>query len=146
MFILSAALAVIAGLFGAVIGSAHPIASALVSAFAGALVAGVTMVFCIVTMPHHVFGVRNIQYKHSVRENIIKIFFYCAQEREIMVSMGGGAIIFAVITLICAKFITIVSSSIVGTAMIVASVDFFMHGLKTVEWVNKYNANKCSQS
>ncbi len=49
--------------------------------------------------------------------------------------MGGGAIIFAVLTLLCAKLITIVSSSIVGSAMIVSSIDFFMHGLKTVTWV-----------
>lgn len=47
----------IAGLFGAVIGSAHPIAAALVSALAGALLAGVSMVVCIATMPDHVFGV-----------------------------------------------------------------------------------------
>ena len=53
-------------------------------------------------------------------------------------AMGGGAIIFAVLTLLCAKFITIVSSSIVGTAMIVASIDFFMHGLKTVVWVSRF--------
>lgn len=57
------------------------------------------------------------------------------QEREVLVAMGGGAIIFAVLTLLCAKFITIVSSSIVGSAMIVSSIDFFMHGLKTVIWV-----------
>lgn len=57
------------------------------------------------------------------------------QEREVLVSMGGGAVIFAVLTLLCAKLITIVSSSIVGSAMIVSSIDFFMHGLKTVTWV-----------
>lgn len=55
-----------------------------------------------------------------------------------LVAMGGGAIIFAVLTLLCAKFITIVSSSVVGTAMIISSVDFFMHGLKTLQWVNKW--------
>lgn len=52
------ALAVVAGLLGAVLGSAHPIAAALVSAIAGALIAGVTMAICIVTMPDHVFAVR----------------------------------------------------------------------------------------
>lgn len=62
MILIFAALAVIAGLFGAVLGSAHPIAAALVSAIAGALVAGVTMVVCIATMPDHVFGVRTIIY------------------------------------------------------------------------------------
>lgn len=55
--ILCAALAVVAGLIGAVLGSAHPIASALVSGIAGSLIAGVTMVVCIATLPHHVFGV-----------------------------------------------------------------------------------------
>lgn len=50
-------------------------------------------------------------------------------------AMGGGAIIFAVLTLLCAKLITIISSSIVGSAMIVSSIDFFMHGLKTINWV-----------
>lgn len=52
-----------------------------------------------------------------------------------LVAMGGGAIIFAVLTLLSAKAVTILSSSIVGTAMIAASVDFFMHGLKTFVWV-----------
>lgn len=52
-----------------------------------------------------------------------------------LVAMGGGAIIFAVLTLLSAKMVTILSSSIVGTAMIAASVDFFMHGLKTFVWV-----------
>lgn len=56
-FRLNVALAVVAGLLGAVLGSAHPIAAALVSAIAGALIAGVTMAICIVTMPDHVFGV-----------------------------------------------------------------------------------------
>lgn len=60
LFCFLAALAVIAGLFGAVLGSAHPIAAALVSAIAGALVAGVAMVICIATMPDHVFGVRTV--------------------------------------------------------------------------------------
>lgn len=53
-----------------------------------------------------------------------------------LVAMGGGAVIFAVLTLLGAKAVTIVASSIVGTAMIVASVDFFMHGLKTFAWVS----------
>ncbi|KAG4065123.1 hypothetical protein HA402_007520 [Bradysia odoriphaga] len=112
------ALAVVAGLLGAVLGSAHPIAAALVSAIAGALIAGVAMAICIVTMPDHVFG-----------------------EREVLVSMGGGAVIFAVLTLLCAKLITIVSSSIVGSAMIISSVDFFMHGLKTVTWFLQMKPN-----
>lgn len=43
---------------------------------------------------------------------------------------------FAVLTLLCAKLITIISSSIVGSTMIVSSIDFFMHGLKTVFWVS----------
>lgn len=51
------ALAVIAGLLGAILGSAHPIASALVSAFAGALVAAATMATCVATLPHYEFGV-----------------------------------------------------------------------------------------
>lgn len=38
-------------------------------------------------------------------------------------------------TLCCAKLITIVASSIVGSAMIVCSIDFFMHGLDTVNWI-----------
>lgn len=52
-----------------------------------------------------------------------------------LVAMGGAAIIFAVLNLLSAKVMTILSSSIVGTAMIAASVDFFMHGLKTIVWV-----------
>lgn len=55
--VIRVALAVVAGLLGAVLGSAHPIAAALVSAIAGAIIAGVTMAICIVTMPDHVFGV-----------------------------------------------------------------------------------------
>lgn len=51
------AFAILSGLIGAVLGSAHPIASALVSAFAGALLAATTMVICVATMPDHAFGV-----------------------------------------------------------------------------------------
>lgn len=51
------ALAVIAGLFGAVLGSTHPIAAALVSAFAGALTSASIIAICIATLPHYVFGV-----------------------------------------------------------------------------------------
>lgn len=47
---------------GAVLGSAHPIAAALVSAIAGSLIAGVAMVVCIATLPHHVFGVSIVLY------------------------------------------------------------------------------------
>lgn len=38
-------------------GSAHPIAAALVSAFAGALISGAIMAACIATMPLYEFGV-----------------------------------------------------------------------------------------
>lgn len=51
------ALAVITGLFGAIIGSAHPIAAALVSAISGSIIAGTSIVICIATMPDHIFGV-----------------------------------------------------------------------------------------
>lgn len=70
------ALAVVAGLLGAVLGSTHPIASALVSGFAGAIVSAVTMAFCVISFPHHEFG-----------------------EREIVVAICGGAVICAVLTL-----------------------------------------------
>lgn len=107
------ALAIVAGLFGAVLGSTHPIASILVCAFAGALSSGAIIVYCIATLPNYLFG-----------------------EREIIVACGGGAIIFAVLTLLCVKFVTIVASSIVGSAMIMASIDFFMHGSETLSWVS----------
>lgn len=112
------ALAIVAGLIGAVLGSAHPIASALVSAFAGALLAAVAMAVCVATMPDNEFG-----------------------PREIYVAVVGGAVIFSVLTLCCVKYITILASSIVGTAMIVASVDFFMHGLDTANWILSMKPN-----
>lgn len=61
---------------------------------------------------------------------------FASQIREIVVAVGGGAIIFAVTTLLCVKFITIVSSSIVGSTMIITAIDFFMHGSDTVLWVS----------
>lgn len=57
------ALAMIAGLFGAVLGSTHPIAAVLVCAFAGAITSGSIIAFCIATLPNHVFGVR---FKHFI--------------------------------------------------------------------------------
>jgi hypothetical protein len=51
------ALAVVSGLFGAVLGSAHPIASALIGASAGGLLAGASMVVAIATIPDRHFGV-----------------------------------------------------------------------------------------
>uniref|UniRef100_T1H4V1 Transmembrane protein 198 n=1 Tax=Megaselia scalaris TaxID=36166 RepID=T1H4V1_MEGSC len=106
------AFAILSGLIGAVLGSAHPIASALVSAFAGALLAATTMVVCVATMPDHTFG-----------------------SKEIYVAIIGGAIIFSVLTLCCVKFITILASSIVGTAMILAALDFFLNDLETLKWL-----------
>lgn len=107
------AIAVAAGLMGCVLGSTHPIASALVSAFAGAIVSSVTMAICVVSLPHHEFG-----------------------EREIVVAICGGAVIFAVLTLCCTKLVTIVTSSIVGATLIILAVDFFMHDLGTLKWVS----------
>lgn len=98
---------------GCVLGSTHPIASALVSAFAGAIVSSVTMAICVVSLPHHEFG-----------------------EREIVVAICGGAVIFAVLTLCCTKLVTIVTSSIVGATLIILAVDFFMHDLGTLKWVS----------
>lgn len=106
------ALAIVTGLFGAVLGSTHPIAAVLVCACAGAITSGSIITFCVATLPNHLFGIR-----------------------EIAVAVGGGAIIFAVMTLLCVKFITIVSSSIVGSTMMMAAVDFFMHGSSTLLWV-----------
>lgn len=106
------ALAIVTGLFGAILGSAHPIASALVGAFCGALLAAASMAACIVGFPDQVFG-----------------------RQEVIVAVGGGAIIFAVMTLCCGKIVTIIASSIVGSAMILCSIDFFMHGLETIDWV-----------
>lgn len=107
------ALAIVTGLLGAIMGSAHPIAAALIGAFSGALVAAASMVLCIANIPDQEFG-----------------------EREILVAVGGGAIIFAVMTLCCGKLVTIIASSIVGAAMILTATDFFMHGLKTIDWVS----------
>lgn len=102
---------------GCVLGSTHPIASALVSAFAGAIVSSVTMAICVVSLPHHEFG-----------------------EREIVVAICGGAVIFAVLTLCCTKLVTIVTSSIVGATLIILAVDFFMHDLGTLKWVSELAA------
>lgn len=57
-FNLNLALAVIAGLFGAVLGSTYPVASVLVSAFAGGLTSAAIIAVCIGTLPHYIFGVR----------------------------------------------------------------------------------------
>lgn len=57
------------------------------------------------------------------------------QIREITVAVGGGAIIFAVTTLLCIKFVTIMATSIVGSTMIMAAIDFFMHNSRTIHWV-----------
>lgn len=71
-------------------------------------------------------------------------FFIIVQIQEITVAVGGGAIIFAVTTLLCVKFMTIVATSIVGSTMIISAVDFFMHGTKTIEWVHfKFKNNIC---
>lgn len=107
------ALAIVTGLCGAILGSTHPIASALLGAFSGALVAAASMVLCIANIPDQQFG-----------------------EQEVLVAVGGGAIIFAVMTLCSGKVVTIIASSIVGAAMITCSTDFFMHGLKTIDWVS----------
>jgi hypothetical protein len=53
----------------------------------------------------------------------------------VLVAIGGGAIICTIITVCCAKIMTILASSIVGSAMILCSIDFFMHELKTINWV-----------
>lgn len=58
------ALAIFSGLFGAVLGSTHPVASVLVCAFAGAITSGSVITFCIATLPNHLFGV-------SAQENLI---------------------------------------------------------------------------
>lgn len=47
----------VTGLFGAVLGSTHPVAAVLVCAFAGALTSGSIITFCIATLPNHIFGV-----------------------------------------------------------------------------------------
>lgn len=52
-------------------------------------------------------------------------------------SVVGGAIICAIIALFCPKFMSIIASSILGSAMILCSIDFFMHGLNTLDWVRK---------
>lgn len=58
--------------------------------------------------------------------------------QEIVVAVGGGAVVFAVTTLLCVKFVTIIASSIVGSTMIMLAVDFFMHRSDTVKWVNEH--------
>ncbi|XP_017034614.1 transmembrane protein 198 [Drosophila kikkawai] len=106
------ALAIVAGLLGAVLGSTYPVASVLISAFAGALLSGAAMAVCVATMPDNEFGYR-----------------------EIYVAVVGGAVICSVLTLCCVKYVTILTSSIVGTAMILGAIDFFMHGLETISWI-----------
>ncbi|XP_034119678.1 transmembrane protein 198 [Drosophila albomicans] len=106
------ALAIVAGLLGAVLGSTYPVASVLISAFAGALLSGAAMAVCVATMPDNEFGYR-----------------------EIYVAVVGGAVICSVLTLCCVKYVTILTSSIVGTAMIIGAIDFFMHGLETINWI-----------
>ncbi|ALC49948.1 CG14234 [Drosophila busckii] len=105
-------LAIVAGLLGAVLGSTYPVASVLISAFAGALLSGAAMAICVATMPDNEFGYR-----------------------EIYVAVVGGAVICSVLTLCCVKYVTILTSSIVGTAMIITAVDYFMHDLETINWV-----------
>lgn len=51
--------------------------------------------------------------------------------------MVGGAVICSVLTLCCVKYVTILTSSIVGTAMILSAIDFFTHGLETINWVSQ---------
>jgi len=51
------ALAIVAGLLGAVLGSTYPVASVLISAFAGALLSGAAMAVCVATFPDNEFGV-----------------------------------------------------------------------------------------
>ncbi|XP_030378844.1 transmembrane protein 198 [Scaptodrosophila lebanonensis] len=106
------ALAIVAGLLGAVLGSTYPVASVLISAFAGALLSGAAMAVCVATMPDNEFGYR-----------------------EIYVAVVGGAVICSVLTLCCVKYVTILASSIVGTAMIISAIDFYMHGLETINWI-----------
>lgn len=94
------------------------------------------------TVNHREIIIINAFHKSIVSSAISRIIIvndnneYIFQEKEFYVAVGGGAIIFAVLTLLCAKFITIVSSSIVGSAMIIASIDFFMHGSQTLQWVS----------
>lgn len=64
-----------------------------------------------------------------------KCAFLFPQLREIGVAVGGGAIVFAVTTLLCVKFVTIIASSIVGSTMIMSAIDFFMHRSDTIQWV-----------
>lgn len=116
------AIAVVAGLVGAVLGSTHPIAAALVSGFGGAIVSSVVMAFCVVSLPHHEFG-----------------------EREIKVAIFGGAVIFAVLTLCCTKLVTIISSSLVGGTLIILAIDFFCHDLSTLKWVRNWHSTEDSK-
>ncbi|KAH8273343.1 hypothetical protein KR018_005201 [Drosophila ironensis] len=130
------ALAIVAGLLGAVLGSTYPVASVLISAFAGALLSGAAMAICVATMPDNEFGV-------SLRPQLLKLsalmtqifHLFPEQYREIYVAVVGGAVICSVLTLCCVKYVTILTSSIVGTAMIIGAIDFFMHGLETINWI-----------
>lgn len=51
------AIAVVSGLFGAILGSFLSIAAALVSSICGALIAGTVMAICIATLIQYDFGV-----------------------------------------------------------------------------------------
>lgn len=51
------AIAVVSGLFGAILGSFLSIAAALVSALSGALISGTVMAICIATLTQYDFGV-----------------------------------------------------------------------------------------
>lgn len=131
------ALAIVAGLLGAIIGSTYPVASVLISAFAGALIAGAAMAVCVATMPDNEFGVSVLTDELEEFElNTFTTFAFKLQYREIYVAVVGGAVICAVLTLCCVKYVTILTSSIVGSAMIIASIDFFMHSLDTINWVS----------
>lgn len=75
----------IAGLFGAILGSTHPIAAVLVCAFAGAITSGSIIAFCIATLPHYIFGVSAHYYylKHAKLKTlqliliIFKLIYSC---------------------------------------------------------------------
>lgn len=59
----------IAGLFGAIIGSTHPIAAVLVCAFAGAITSGAIITFFIANLPNHVFGVSISIFREKIKQN-----------------------------------------------------------------------------
>ncbi|XP_013105885.1 transmembrane protein 198 [Stomoxys calcitrans] len=107
-----AASSLVGGLVGAVLGSTYPVATFFISAFAGVILAGAAMAVCVATMPDNEFG-----------------------QIEIAVALIGGAIICSVLTLCSAKYVTILTTSVVGSAMIICSVDFFLHGLQLTTWI-----------